>query len=431
MFVGIQPAGLHWNAEGALYSPTFEDLYHPFDNGNALGSALCNAHRNTHGNTHGSPHDPAQHLFLRGSNLPSRWAHREQFVILENGFGSGLNFLATWATWENDPHRPACLHYLATEAHPFQADDLLQALKPHTAFSRLTAKLGALWPVLLPGFHRLELVADKTRGRVVLTLMLGDAHTNLKQLNATVDAIFLDGFAPARNTQMWTPALFRRLRQLAAPDATLVSRYPDACVKNDLVAASFSCTADTVIAGKPKVLLANVSSKRASKNAAPQRHAIIIGAGLAGCATAERLAQRDWRIDLIEAHAAPAQEGSGNLAGIVRPVLSRDDNFISRLSRAGFLYLQRAWAQLERHDEDPAYDLSGVLQIAQDVELEMLQRERLAPGSDSPLQYPASFVQFLDSLSADRKIWNTQATHFQEPHSWPISHGVQGCHQHA
>jgi tRNA 5-methylaminomethyl-2-thiouridine biosynthesis bifunctional protein len=71
MFVGITPASLHRSAEGVLYSPTFDDIYHD-----------C-----AHGNPHAPSGDPAHNVFLRGNNLPSRWAKRGQFVILENGFG--------------------------------------------------------------------------------------------------------------------------------------------------------------------------------------------------------------------------------------------------------------------------------------------------------------------------------------------------------
>ena len=34
------------------------------------------------------------------------------------------------------------------------------------------------------------------------------------------DAIFLDGFTPARNTAMWTPDVMTRLSQRCAPSAT-------------------------------------------------------------------------------------------------------------------------------------------------------------------------------------------------------------------
>ncbi|MEI6228264.1 MAG: FAD-dependent oxidoreductase, partial [Methylophilaceae bacterium] len=42
------------------------------------------------------------------------------------------------------------------------------------------------------------------------------------------------------------------------------------------------------------------------------KHAVIIGAGIAGCSTAYALAQRGIRITLIERNAEIANEASGN-----------------------------------------------------------------------------------------------------------------------
>lgn len=44
-----------------------------------------------------------------------------------------------------------------------------------------------------------------------------------------------------------------------------------------------------------------------------ERKALVIGAGLAGVAISERLAQRGWQVDLFERNAAPAQEASATL----------------------------------------------------------------------------------------------------------------------
>src|SRR5258708_38177823 len=38
----------------------------------------------------------ARPAFLAGNGLPERWARRDRCVLLETGFGMGLNFLATW-----------------------------------------------------------------------------------------------------------------------------------------------------------------------------------------------------------------------------------------------------------------------------------------------------------------------------------------------
>ncbi len=48
----------------------------------------------------------------------------------------------------------------------------------------------------------------------------------------------------------------------------------------------------------------------------------IIGAGIAGSQIAWHLAKRDWQVTVIERHLKPAQEASGNLAGIISPKIT-------------------------------------------------------------------------------------------------------------
>ncbi|SUX72543.1 oxidoreductase [Citrobacter freundii] len=58
-------------------------------------------------------------------------------------------------------------------------------------------------------------------GRVTLDLWFGDINeltsTLDDSLNQKVDAWFLDGFAPAKNPDMWTPTLFNAMARLARP----------------------------------------------------------------------------------------------------------------------------------------------------------------------------------------------------------------------
>ena len=81
------------------------------------------------------------------------------------------------------------------------------------------AALVEAWPVLTPNLHCLSF----EQGAVQLLLCLGDVASWLRELDATVDAFYLDGFAPARNPQMWEPVLFKACARLAAPGATVAT----------------------------------------------------------------------------------------------------------------------------------------------------------------------------------------------------------------
>ena len=173
----LLPAPLAFATDGTPYSETYQDVY------NSAQGGLAQAH----------------HVFLRGNGLPERWRGRRTFAVLETGFGTGLSFLATLRAWREDPGRCDRLHFVSIEKHPFQADDLAVLLKE---FPDFRSELLSRWPMLVPGMHRLEF----ERGNVVLTLFFGDIADGLQQLQMAADAIYLDGFAPTKNPQMWAPS---------------------------------------------------------------------------------------------------------------------------------------------------------------------------------------------------------------------------------
>lgn len=375
----ISPARLAHTEDGTPYSEPYGDVYHSAEGGPGQ----------------------ARHVFLQGNDLPERWAGRERFVILETGFGSGLNFLATWAAWRDDPRRCGRLHYLAVEKHPFAADGLALLHGCWPEFEILSRELCAIWPVLTPGFHRLELAG----GRVVLTLLLGEAETVLRRCEARVDAFYLDGFDPKKNPAMWSPELCRRLARLAAPGATLATWCVAGEVREALRAAGFEVARRPGYARKRHMLTGTIARPQTSTIPPPrygERRAVVLGGGIAGCAISERLAARGWSVTLVERHLEPASEASGNLAGIVRPLLSRDDNLVSRLNRACFLHARRAWTALAAAGHASRHDLSGVLQIARDTTHEAQMRGILVAGG-----YPEDYARFLEREAASRHLGHT------------------------
>ncbi len=306
----------------------------------------------------------ARHVFLQGCGLPQAWAGRASFVVLEAGFGAGLSFLATWAAWRDDPMRCDRLHFVSAEQHPFTATDLAKLHAAWPEFAALSQQLIGQWPMLTPGFHRIALDG----GRVHLTLLLGDASACIAQLEATVDAIYLDGFAPDRNAEMWQPKLFKQLARVAKPGASLATYTVAADVRAGLAAAGFICEKREGFGHKRHCLSAQFGDPHSRKQTptAPTipRHVAVIGAGVAGCAVAHALAQRGIRVTVLEQAAAPAQGASGNPVAVFRPLPSRDDNTASRLTRAAFLYSLRAWAAL---GESLQWSQCGVLRCAKDA----------------------------------------------------------------
>ncbi|HXF67050.1 MAG TPA: tRNA (5-methylaminomethyl-2-thiouridine)(34)-methyltransferase MnmD, partial [Burkholderiales bacterium] len=183
MISPVVPATPAFDAAGTPYSPAYGDVYHSAESGPGQ----------------------ARHVFLGGNGLPARWAGARVFTVLETGFGLGLNFLATWQAWRDDPARPQRLHFVSVEKHPFLREGLAALHARYPEFAPLAAQLRAGWPLLLPGLHR----AHFESGRVTLTLAFADVADALPSLRLAADAIYLDGFAPERNPDMWTPAVMK------------------------------------------------------------------------------------------------------------------------------------------------------------------------------------------------------------------------------
>ncbi|HYN13828.1 MAG TPA: FAD-dependent 5-carboxymethylaminomethyl-2-thiouridine(34) oxidoreductase MnmC [Burkholderiales bacterium] len=348
----LVPARLAFH-EGTPYSEAFGDVYHSAAGGPAQ----------------------ALHVFLSGNELPQKWAGRSRFVILETGFGLGLNFLVTWQAWKRDPQRCARLHFVSVEKHPFTLEDLRLAHERYPELKAEAAELHSRWPVLVPGAHRLEL------GNVVLTLFFGDIKL-LRELRLAADAIYLDGFSPAKNAEMWSPAIMRSVSRLAAGGATLATWSVAASVRHALEVTGFAVEKRSGFGSKREMLVAR-TLKGTQVKTPQQRTAVVVGAGLAGAAVCERLCARGWEVELHERHAQPAQEASGNHAGTFHPIVTPDDSTFARLTRAGFLYSISNWTKFP----GLRWDRCGVLQLARNDKEEASQR--------AAATFPSDYVQFV------------------------------------
>lgn len=373
----LEPARLEFSEDGTPFSAAYGDVYH---------------------SAHGGPAQ-ARHVFLGGNDLPGRWQGHDRFVIVETGFGLGLNFLATWQAWRDDPQRCRRLHFVSFEQHPFSAADLAAAHRAWPEFAALAAELQQARPPLAPGVHRIFL----ENRQVVLTLVFGDAATQLRALDAAADAFYLDGFSPAMNPEQWTPEVGKALARLGAPGATLAARSVAGELQTALAAAEFDLEKRPGFAGKPEMLVGRFRSRRPDRHRPPkERRAIVVGAGVAGCTTAHALAAAGWQVTVLEQADAPATGASSNLAGVLRPLPSADDNRLSRLTRAGYL----ATRALLTATPGIRWSPCGVLHLGRDAAHEAQQRRAV-----DRLGLPPEVVQFIERDDAATRL------------GWPVDTG--------
>ena len=170
--------------------------------------------------------EETRHVFLAANGLPERF--RDGFAIAELGFGTGLNLLATLAAWRA-AGAPGRLHYTSFEAFPMAPADMERAL---SAFPEVTGDVAALLQALAagPGPH------DLPHG-LRLTVIPGDARVTLPAWQGTADAWYLDGFAPAKNPELWEPSLLSDVAARMRPGGTLATYTAAGHVRRALAAA--------------------------------------------------------------------------------------------------------------------------------------------------------------------------------------------------
>ena len=377
----LPTAQLDWDDQGLPRSRVFDDVY--FSNQSGL--------------------EETRYVFLEQNGLRERFAALPaggRLVIGETGFGTGLNFLCAWQLFEQQAVAGARLHFVSVEKYPLSTPDLQRALALWPELKPFADQLLAHYVAIHQGFQRLVL----DNGRVTLTLLIGDALEQLPQLDARIDAWFLDGFAPAKNPDMWTAELFAELARLAAPGSTISTFTSTGWVRRLLNAAGFKMKRTPgighkweilrgVFLGWPEETAAPVAAKPwfARPTPAPgERHALVIGAGLAGCATAASLAARGWQVSLLERHDALAQEASGNPQGVLYLKLSAHGTALSQLIVSGFGYTRRLLEHLQRGVD---WDDCGVLQLAFNAK-EAQRQAQLAQA------FPEDLLHTLDQQQA-------------------------------
>jgi len=305
------------------------------------------------------------HVFLDGCGMPDAWRGRTgPFTVAETGFGTGLNFLATWDLWRR--HRPAgcVLHYLAVEGYPIARDRLGAVLSAFPGLAPLARQLVARYPAAHPGLHRIWFDAD----RVCLTLAIGEAEAILTETEARVDAWFLDGFAPAKNPAMWSEAVLAEVARLSRPGARLASFTAAGAVRRGLDAVGFTVEKRPGHGRKRDCIAARFTGPPRAPRHAPWEtppppvdpaRVAVIGAGVAGAAMVGALRRRGTEALWLDRHGRVAAEASGNPLGLLmaRPTLAAGGG--GRISEAAFRH-----ARITAEALGVAVNGDGVLELA-------------------------------------------------------------------
>lgn len=224
MTTPIEPAKIYWNELNTPTSEQFGDVY--FSNDDALAE------------TH--------YVFIEGNYLYERFIQHTAatFIIGETGFGSGLNFLVVWQLFlqfkqQYPNHTLQHLHFVSIEKHPLLLKDLIAIHHHYPTLAKLTATLQAVWPTPQHGQHLMQL------NSCTLDIYFGDIHEYADYLASThilIDAWFFDGFAPDKNSDMWSASLFQQLYTFTQPQGTFSTFTAAGYVRRNLQSAGFIVT---------------------------------------------------------------------------------------------------------------------------------------------------------------------------------------------
>ncbi|QCU89225.1 bifunctional tRNA (5-methylaminomethyl-2-thiouridine)(34)-methyltransferase MnmD/FAD-dependent 5-carboxymethylaminomethyl-2-thiouridine(34) oxidoreductase MnmC [Thiomicrorhabdus sediminis] len=352
----LTPAQVQWSNQSVPVSVQFDDVYFSTDDG------LAESHYNF---------IDANRLQSRFSGLPPNAVFR----IAETGFGSGLNFLLACRLWLQQAPSSANLHFISFEKFPLALADMQRAHSCFVELAEIAGELHSRYPLLLPGWHDVWLFEKRVR----LTLWFGDVNKGLPELDATpsslVDAWFLDGFAPAKNPDMWQTTLFQQMARLSHQQTSFATFTTAGDVRRSLHKMGFQVEKRPGYGKKREMCFGTLLHKRPFSWKTPwferpepidndNKQAIVIGAGLAGAAAAYQLAENGWQVTVLEQADDIATQASGNLAGAVHPLLTADWNLRSQWYLQGYeATLRHVLPWFNEAGSERLGDLSGLIQV--------------------------------------------------------------------
>ncbi|USZ14641.1 tRNA (5-methylaminomethyl-2-thiouridine)(34)-methyltransferase MnmD [Moraxella sp. FZFQ2102] len=380
----LQRASIHWQTDAQGHtipvSEAFDDVYF------SRAGGLAETH----------------YVFLQGNQLPTRFANlqaHQSFVIAETGFGTGLNFLATCLLWSQNAPKNARLHFISTEKFPLSLDDLQLAL---TAWrdEHTTPWIDALlsqYPLLMAGCHRLH-ISDQ----ITLDLWFGDAYDsfgtladNLTDTCQKVDAWFLDGFAPSKNSDLWSVELFKQFARLSHSATTLATFTAAGFVRRNLQEAGFQVNKIKGFGHKREMITAQFVSDVINPTPRARKHIAIIGAGISGVMTAIALSRRGHRISLID-KSTPMRAASGNPRALLAPKLTLIEHAHNHLPTVSFLYAQRIYKNLSKSLQESDTHSAPIFEPTGAVDFLLPSQKSAEKRSAQIAPYPDALIYQMD-----------------------------------
>ncbi len=225
----------------SLYSPRFNQHYH---------------------NPNGAVSE-SRHVFFDLPGTARALEINDKITIFEIGFGSGLNLLLLLhylkKTEEQTGNKPQ-ISYISIEAFPispnvakdldFGDEDDLDQSKPvlHHIFKNLQ-----------PGLHSFD-ISDRVKAHIFSGFF--NDFANQKYDLQKADFIFHDAFSPTVNSELWTPEVFRFLRQVSHENSVLSTYCAASEARAAMAVSGWKVARARGALGKREMTIASLSEKK-------------------------------------------------------------------------------------------------------------------------------------------------------------------------
>ncbi|MDC3072066.1 tRNA (5-methylaminomethyl-2-thiouridine)(34)-methyltransferase MnmD [bacterium] len=302
--------------ELGIYSNLYKDIY--FDKYNGIKET--------------------QHNFLKANNLESRFKKANKFIISELGFGTGLSFLMTLKLWKKTRKPNGKLIFISFESAPLTKFELKKVYKYVKGLKILSSQLIKKLPSLYQSTHRIYFEVDN-----VELILIYDDFKSLINFKFSVDAWFLDGFAPKKNTSAWNSKLFEQIYLATNFQGTFSTFTVAGHVRRGLSNSGFSVLKISGFSNKKECLIGikKTLSSEINKSSSSDNHigpVAIIGSGISGASLAYSLRKRNIECFVVDKSSTFASGASGNKLALQMPKLTLDNSPYGLLSLEAFTY---------------------------------------------------------------------------------------------
>lgn len=226
------------------------------------------------------------YVFFKGNNLHNRLIEAKnngciEFNIGETGFGTGLNLLALMFILDKIkecinnssdlyildmnidkkilsnikdqtnlfPH----INFITFEKYPVALEDLKKSHNKFKDLSNYSEILSSKYKDLKPGINKIEITPT-----ITLFLIIDDINNALDNimLSNSIDAWYLDGFAPTQNEAMWSDITSKQLAAISKDKTTIATFTVAGFVRRNIQSAGFSITKKKGFGRKREMLTA-------------------------------------------------------------------------------------------------------------------------------------------------------------------------------